>query len=161
MINQQVDGELLTILNQIPAAIEKAFYEAMVLRHPGHANQKTHGNRFGAGQAKESFRRLKDDKGAREKYKAKARKERASKESSSKWWDDFASGKIDAPKPRATKPKAPRAQSAPKSNFYRKYKTQTKESNPLGSDRSAAASLDASGGGMGAASAMTRRPRKK
>lgn len=69
-----IQDELIVILNQIPAAIEKAFYEAMVLRHPGHANQKTHGNRFGVGQAKESFRRLKDDKAARERYKATARK---------------------------------------------------------------------------------------
>lgn len=72
-----IQDELLTILNQVPAAIEKAFNEAMVLRHPGHANQKTHGNRFGAGQAKESLRRLKDDKGARESYKASARGKRS------------------------------------------------------------------------------------
>lgn len=69
-----IQDELIVILNQIPAAIEKAFNEAMVLRHPGHANQKTHGNRFGAGQAKESLRRLKDDKGARERYKETHRK---------------------------------------------------------------------------------------
>jgi len=157
MINQQLDSEILAILNQIPAAIERAFYEALVLRHPGHANQKTHGNRFGAGQAKESFRRLKDDKGAREQYKAKARKERASKDKASKWWDDFASGKVEAPKPRAIKPRASKPQPAPKSNFYRKYKTQTKEYIPLLGDRSAASTI-ADTGGMGAASAMTRRP---
>lgn len=52
-----------------PNPMLKAAIEALVLRHPGHANQKTHGNRFGAGQAKESLRRLKDDKGAREAYK--------------------------------------------------------------------------------------------
>lgn len=69
------EEELITILNQIPGAIEKAF-TAFVERHPGHANQKTHGNRFGAGQAKESLRRLKDDKGAREKYKATSRQRR-------------------------------------------------------------------------------------
>lgn len=51
----------------------RAAVEVLILRHPGHGNQKTHGNRFGAGQAKESLRRLKDDKGAREQYKAKAR----------------------------------------------------------------------------------------
>lgn len=66
------EEELLTILNQIPGAIEKAF-AAFVQRHPGHGNQKVHGNRFGTGQAKESLRRLKDDKGAREQYKARAR----------------------------------------------------------------------------------------
>ena len=49
-------------------------YDQLILRHPGHTNQKTHGNRFGAGQAKESLRRLKDDKEARERYKAVARK---------------------------------------------------------------------------------------
>lgn len=70
------EQELLTILNQIPAAIEKAFMDVFVLRHPGHGNQKVHGNRFGTGQAKESLRRLKDDKGAREKYKATSRKRR-------------------------------------------------------------------------------------
>lgn len=46
---------------------------AFVIKHGKH-NQKTHGNRFGSGQAKESLRRLKDDKGAREKYKQQARK---------------------------------------------------------------------------------------
>lgn len=46
---------------------------ALVWRHPGHPNQKVHGNRYGAGQAKESLRRLKDDKAARERYKATAR----------------------------------------------------------------------------------------
>lgn len=68
-----LDAELLQILNQIPGAIEKAL-TAFIERHPGHANQKTHGNRFGAGQAKESLRRLKDDKGAREAYKDTHRK---------------------------------------------------------------------------------------
>lgn len=67
-----LDAELLQVINQIPGAIEKAF-TAFIERHPGHANQKTHGNRFGAGQAKESLRRLKDDKGAREAYKTAAR----------------------------------------------------------------------------------------
>lgn len=47
--------------------------KAIVLKHGKH-NQKTHGNRFGAGQAKESLRRLKDDKQARERYKQQARK---------------------------------------------------------------------------------------
>lgn len=69
-----IEQEIIAILNQIPTAIEKAFTEVFVQRHPGHPNQKTHGNRFGVGQAKESFRRLKDDKGARERYKATARK---------------------------------------------------------------------------------------
>src|SRR5262245_32297140 len=69
-----IEQEILEVINQIPAAIEKAFMEALVLRHPGHANQKVHGNRYGAGQAKESLRRLKEDKGAREQYKATARK---------------------------------------------------------------------------------------
>lgn len=69
-----LEEEILAVVNQIIPTIEKAFMEAMVLRHPGHGNQKTHGNRFGAGQAKESFRRLKDDKGARERYKTEARK---------------------------------------------------------------------------------------
>lgn len=70
-----LDAELLAILNQIPAAIEKAFINALVLRHPGHGNQKTHGNRYGGfSTTKESLRRLKDDKGEREKYKGRARK---------------------------------------------------------------------------------------
>lgn len=56
-----------------PNPMLKAAVEALVLRHPGHPNQKTHGNRFGAGQAKESLRRLKDDKGARERYKQQHR----------------------------------------------------------------------------------------
>lgn len=48
---------------------------ALVWRHPGHPNQKVHGNRFGSyGAAKESLRRLKDDKAARERYKATGRK---------------------------------------------------------------------------------------
>lgn len=69
-----IRDELLAIFNQIPAAIEKAFTEALVLRHPGHGNQKTHGNRYGStGAAKESLRRLRDDKAAREKYKQSAR----------------------------------------------------------------------------------------
>lgn len=42
------EEELLTILNQIPGAIEKAF-TAFVERHPGHASQKPHGRRYGAG----------------------------------------------------------------------------------------------------------------
>lgn len=64
--------EILQVINQIPGAVEKAF-AAFIERHPGHGNQKTHGNRFGAGQAKESLRRLKDDKGARESYKQQHR----------------------------------------------------------------------------------------
>jgi hypothetical protein len=68
-----IEQEIIQVLSQLPAAIEKAFMEVWVQRHPGHPNQKTHGNRFGAGQAKESLRRLKDDKGAREQYKARAR----------------------------------------------------------------------------------------
>lgn len=94
-----LEQELLTILNQIPAAIEKAFM-AWVEKHPGHANQKTHGNRFGAGQAKESLRRLKDDKGAREKYKARAR-QKLGKEAK----PERAPGKMNPkvkPKPKRT-----------------------------------------------------------
>lgn len=72
-----LDAELLQVINQIPGAIEKAF-TAFIERHPGHGNQKTHGNRFGAGQAKESLRRLKDDKGARESYKKQHRERSAS-----------------------------------------------------------------------------------
>lgn len=67
-----VEVETLTaddLRRYAPNPMLKAAVDALVLRHPGHANQKTHGNRFGAGQAKESLRRLKDDKGAREKYK--------------------------------------------------------------------------------------------
>lgn len=53
----------------------RAQVEALILRHPGHANQKTHGNRFGGyGTTKESLRRLKGDKEARERYKTSARK---------------------------------------------------------------------------------------
>lgn len=53
----------------------KAAVEALVLRHPGHGNQKTHGNRFGGyGTTKESLRRLKGDKEGRERYKTEARK---------------------------------------------------------------------------------------
>lgn len=53
----------------------KAAVEALILRHPGHGSQKVHGNRFGGySTTKESLRRLKDDKGARERYKASARK---------------------------------------------------------------------------------------
>jgi hypothetical protein len=51
---------------------ERAFVE----RHlPGKHNQKTHGNKYGGGYSatKESLRRLKGDKEARERYKAKAR----------------------------------------------------------------------------------------
>lgn len=93
-----IQNELLTVLNQIPAAIEKAFYGALVLRHPGHGNQKTHGNRFGAGQAKESLRRLKDDKGAREKYKEshRARNKGASQLSSYSDYKKNAEGKIES-----------------------------------------------------------------
>jgi hypothetical protein len=48
--------------------------KAMVYRHPGHPNQKVHGNRFGGFEVtKESLRRLKGDKEAREKYKTNAR----------------------------------------------------------------------------------------
>jgi hypothetical protein len=69
-----IEQELITILNQIAPTIEKAFI-AWVQKHPGHGTQKVHGNRYGSsGAAKESLRRLKDDKGEREKYKAKARK---------------------------------------------------------------------------------------
>jgi hypothetical protein len=68
-----IEQEIIQVLNQIPAAIEKALTEVWVQRHPGHGSQKVHGNRYGAGQAKESLRRLKDDKGAREQYKARAR----------------------------------------------------------------------------------------
>lgn len=49
--------------------------KAMVYRHPGHPNQKVHGNRFGGfSTTKESLRRLKGDKEARQKYKETARK---------------------------------------------------------------------------------------
>lgn len=48
---------------------------ALVLRHPGHPNQKVHGNRFGGYEVtKESLRRLKGDKEATAKYKDIARK---------------------------------------------------------------------------------------
>lgn len=67
------EQELIQILNQIPGVLEKAF-TAFVERHPGHGSQKVHGNRYGSTKAaKESLRRLKDDKGEREKYKARAR----------------------------------------------------------------------------------------
>lgn len=46
-----LQDELLVILNQIPAAIEKAFSEVMVLRHPGHGSQKVHGRRGGGGDS--------------------------------------------------------------------------------------------------------------
>lgn len=59
-------------------AMKAELYDELILRHPGHPNQKTHGNRFGVGQAKESLRRLKDDKGARESYKKSARGKRSS-----------------------------------------------------------------------------------
>lgn len=59
--------------------LKAMFYDIMILRHPGHGNQKVHGNRFGPGQAKESLRRLKDDKAARERYKDKARGKQAAK----------------------------------------------------------------------------------
>lgn len=55
-------------------ALKADLFDELILRHPGHGNQKVHGNRFGAGQVKESLRRLKDDKEAREKYKATSRK---------------------------------------------------------------------------------------
>lgn len=49
--------------------------KAMVYRHPGHPNQKVHGNRFGGyGVTKESLRRLKGDKESTTKYKDMARK---------------------------------------------------------------------------------------
>lgn len=44
-----IEQEILTIINQIPAAIEKAFMDVFVLRHPGHGSQKPHGRRYGAG----------------------------------------------------------------------------------------------------------------
>lgn len=49
---------------------------ALTLRHlPGKHNQKTHGSRYGGySTTKESLRRLKGDKAARERYKARARK---------------------------------------------------------------------------------------
>jgi hypothetical protein len=69
-----IEQEIIQVLSQLPAAIEKALLDVLVLRHPGHPNQKVHGNRFGGFEAtKESLRRLKDDKGAREKYKESAR----------------------------------------------------------------------------------------
>lgn len=61
----------------------RAAVEALILRHPGHGNQKVHGNRFGGyGTTKESLRRLKGDKEGREQYKETARK-RISKTGSS------------------------------------------------------------------------------
>lgn len=96
-----IEQEILAIVNQIPAAIEKAFYDVFVLRHPGHANQKTHGNRFGAGQAKESLRRLKEDKGAREQYKQKHREK--NKPSSSPWYGKGQ--ETTKPKQGASQPK--------------------------------------------------------
>lgn len=42
------EEELSQILSQIPRAIEKAFLEAFIQRHPGHASQKPHGRRYGA-----------------------------------------------------------------------------------------------------------------
>lgn len=73
-----LEQEILQVINQIIPTIEKAFHDAFILRHPGHPNQKTHGNRFGGYAAtKESLRRLKDDKGARERYKETARKRAA------------------------------------------------------------------------------------
>lgn len=43
-----IEQEIIAIINQIPAAIEKAFVETLVLRHPGHGSQKVHGHRDGA-----------------------------------------------------------------------------------------------------------------
>lgn len=78
-----------------PFPMLKAAVDALILRHPGHANQKTHGNRFGSGQAKESLRRLKDDKGAREKYKESHRgKTAARRQEFSK--DIDTAGKVNA-----------------------------------------------------------------
>lgn len=70
-----IEQEILQIVNQIIPTIEKAFTEVFIERHPGHPNQKVHGNRFGGYSAtKESLRRLKGDKEARERYKQQARK---------------------------------------------------------------------------------------
>lgn len=44
-----MDEELLAILSQIPAAITKALVDVLVIKHPGHASQKVHGHRYGAG----------------------------------------------------------------------------------------------------------------
>lgn len=72
------EGEMMSMEEMrryAPHPMLKAAVEALVLRHPGHGNQKVHGNRFGGyGTTKESLRRLKDDKGAREAYKKTARK---------------------------------------------------------------------------------------
>lgn len=70
-------------------------YDELILRHPGHANQKTHGNRFGAGQAKESLRRLKDDKAAREQYKDTHRKKQVFGGSSSDYSQDYHAAKTE------------------------------------------------------------------
>lgn len=69
-----LEQEILQVINQIIPTIEKAFTEVFVQRHPGHPNQKVHGNRFGGYAAtKESLRRLKGDKEATAKYKERAR----------------------------------------------------------------------------------------
>ena len=44
MIDQELI-ELVRSLNNIPILIERALIDALVLRHPGHVNQKTHGDR--------------------------------------------------------------------------------------------------------------------
>jgi hypothetical protein len=44
-----IEQELIAVLSQIPSIVEKAQLDALVLRHPGHASQKPHGRRYGAG----------------------------------------------------------------------------------------------------------------
>jgi hypothetical protein len=156
-----LEQEILAVINQIVPTIEKAFYDVFVMRHPGHPNQKTHGNRFGGFSAtKESLRRLRDDKGARERYKESARKKAEGKRKAGQWWEDFMSGKVEAPKPRTVKTSPKGKPSAPKSNYHKKYTPKPqKPSNPLAGDRSARSSL-AESGGRGAADVMSRRRKR-
>jgi hypothetical protein len=73
-----IEQEIIQVLSQLPGAIEKALLDVLVLRHPGHPNQKVHGNRFGGFETtKESLRRLKGDKEATRKYKESARGKRS------------------------------------------------------------------------------------
>jgi hypothetical protein len=52
-----IEQEIIQVLSQLPGAIEKALLDVLVLRHPGHPNQKVHGNRFGGFETtKESAR---------------------------------------------------------------------------------------------------------
>ena len=42
-----LEEEILTVVNQIPAIVERALTEVLILRHPGHGSQKVHGHRHG------------------------------------------------------------------------------------------------------------------